>query len=393
MKWSMPSTKVVILIFQILIAFNQIATSPISVANAVSSEVSLECNRASSEAILDSWGNIYFYNSFNIRNIGTTSMQDITIRLPLSAEEVSSYDAVGPLVFAVKDLEDAKEADITFRYTLRVNENATFTVGYRMRSRTYLVTMGSWIHYNLNIRLLTGLDLTIRNLTVRVTLPEGANYKTSSLSDNILIGGLTPTIEYVFEQIDPSNAPSLTVEYEYLIFWSALRPTLWVGSITLIFGALIFHRRRRKQPSPTISDKNVKLIESFTEICDERTILWSEIDSLEDSFDNKGVGRRDYNRRKTIIQQKLRTQDRTLANLKNEIRRIEPRYAELISRIDRAENEISVLRSNIERSRAQYRSGKLSKRSFSELKDSYERNVEGAKRVIESIVIELKGEI
>ncbi|MFH0897729.1 MAG: hypothetical protein V1850_06775, partial [Candidatus Bathyarchaeota archaeon] len=352
MRWPKPSTKfeVILVIFQIVVVFTQITTNQIAVANTISPEINLKCISANSEVVLDSWGNINFHNSYSIQNIGINNIQVLTLHLPLSAEEVSAYDAVGSLGFTAKSTDNEEEVNITLRYPLRGNGGATFyndvaafTVSYRMRSRTYLTSIGSWTHYKLNLRLPISMNLTIKSLVVKVTLPEGAVYQTSSYSGNVPTGGLTPMIEYFFKDSDPAHSPTLTVDYEYSVFWSALRPTFLVGGVTLVIGYLIFYQRRRKQPSEIITDKNVTFIESFTEICDERLMLWSEIDSLEDSLDDKGIRRKDYNRKKMIMQQRLRTLDHTLTNLKSEIRKIKPRYAEIISNLEKAETAISTL--------------------------------------------------
>jgi len=155
----------------------------------------------------------------------------------------------------------------------------------------------------------------------------------------------------------------------------------------------IFHRRHRQQQASTLlTERNIKIIASFTDSCDERTILWSDLDALEEGLDTRGIGRKDYDRRKTILQRRLRTLDGNLVNLKNQIRLIESRYTELINRMETAESEIRTLRSTIERSRSQYRVGKLTKRSYMELKNNYDRKLESAKRTIENVVLELKSE-
>jgi len=397
---SLRRVEIALIVFQIVMAASQIAVGQIAVVNAASPEVDLEVRSVSVEAVLDPWGGLYFYESYSIRNIGKTSLRDITLRLPLNLEEVSAHDAGGQLDIAVKDSEDVKEVRVNLRYPLRGEEGAmtyhdacAFTVRYRMSSRPYLASTGSWLHYRLSIRLPAPLNLTFRSLTVRITLPEGARYQNSSYGGDVSTSGLTPSIDYVFNDVNPAHIPGLWVDYEYLSFWSALRPTIWIGGVTAVVGVLVLHRRSRRRPSPVVSDRSVKLIRSFTEICDERIMLWSDIDSLEESLDNRRITRKDYNRRKRIIQQRLRSLDNAFVSSKNEVGRIEPRYAELISKMERAEAEIMVIRDSVERLRAQYRSDRLSRRAYVELKDGYEKRVERAKGVIEGIIIELKGEV
>lgn len=360
----------------------------------------LECNRVNREVVVDPWGSIYFYDSYTLQNIGKATLQDMTLRLPLNAEEVTAYDTGGPLTTTLKDLEDAKEVKVRFRYPLRGKEGPTafndvgaFTVRYKVSSRSYLASTGSWLDHRLSISMSTSLNLTIRSLMVRVTLPEGAKYQSSSHSGAVSVSGITPSIDYVFKNITPVHFPGLKVGYGYLALWAALRPALWIGGVAAVISAVTLYRRRVRRPLPVVSDRRQRLFESFTVVCDERMMAWSEIDSLEESLDNKRMGRRDYNRRKRIIQQRLRSLDGALTNLKNGVRQIEPRYAERIDRLGRAEAEVAALRDNIEGLRVQYRSGKMSRRTFTNLKDDYEKRVGRAKRVIESIIIEFRGDI
>jgi len=237
-----------------------------------------------------------------------------------------------------------------------------------------------------------GLNLTIKKLNVKVILPEGAVYLNSSIKGSIPTGELTPTMEYVFQNINEAQVFTFTINYEYNIFWSGLRSTFLIGGVIFMIGILIYSSRRGK-PETVMTDTGATLIKTFTENCDERLMLWSEIDSLEDNFDDKGIGRRDFNRRKIALRQRLLTLNRTLTKLKAEVRQSNPIYTELIISLETAETEIAVLRENIERSRTQYRSGRLPRRTYTKLKEGYKKKVEDAKRVIENTVIDLKRDL
>lgn len=356
----------------------------------------LECNYAMNEAVLNEESNLHLYNSYNIRNIGRESVSNVVLALPTDAKEVSAYDTGGSLNIEVTE-GDAKKVSVILRYPLRGTENTiiyddscSFTVSYRVTNRLYITSLDTWFNYRFRF-IPAFLNFTLKKLEVKVILPEGAKYLTASSIGNISIKGLTPTIEYNFKNIAPQHMPSLSIDYNYNTFWVALRPSFWIGSIGIVISILAFQRRRR-QPIPVIFNKNTEKIKSFTEICDERIMLSSEIDTLEKRIDNKEIGRKDFNRRKKIMQQRLSTLDEAFAGLKNEVRQIDPRYALLINKLEKAEAEIVVQRENIEKFRIQNRSGKLSKRVYKELEENYEKKVESAKRTIESIIIELKAE-
>ncbi len=361
----------------------------------------LECSRVSREVAVNPLGSIYFYDSYTIQNLGKASLQSITLRLPPDAEDVAAYDAGGQLPITLSDVTDAEEAAVSFRYPLRgqvdsasFNDVGVFTIGYRVSSRSYVASTGSWLGYRLSINQPSvSLDFTVRSLTVKVVLPEGAKYQSSSLSGTVSTSGVTSSVAYAFSNVTPLSFPSIKIDYEYLVLWAALRPALWIVGIAAVIGAVTLYRRREKRLVPAAPGKRQRLIASFTEAYDERTMLLSELDSLDGDFDERRMGRRDYNRRKTIIQQRLRALDVNLSGLKSGIRQAEPRYAERVDRLTRAEAEAASLRSNLENLRVQYHSGKMSRRAFMALKDEHDKKMGRVKRIIEGIIIEFRGEI
>ncbi len=400
MRWPKPSRNVtvILVLIQIVLVLIQLGGYSIAVSTAESISPDLQCNTASSQVVLDSAGNIYFRTSYTIQDIGSNTIQVVTLHLPVDADTLAAYDSVGTLSFTTHTTASEQNVNVSLRYPLRGNtgtnyfDEATFTMSYRMNSRTMLSST-SWTQFLLNLQLPTGLNVTIHTFNVKVILPEGAAYQTSSYSGSLPTGGLTPTVEYVFQNTAPLQLIAFTINYEYNLFWSTLRPTFLVGGVSFILGAVIFRVRRGKQLKESITDSHAALIGSFTESGDEWLIQLSELEALEEDFDNKGIGRRDYNRKKMTMQQGLRTVERTLTNLKTEVGQIGPRYAALISRMVKAETAITTLRTDMEKSRAQYRAGRLPRRSYEELKENYRKKIEDAKRDVEGIIIELKREL
>ncbi|MFH0748390.1 MAG: hypothetical protein V1915_00480 [Candidatus Bathyarchaeota archaeon] len=356
----------------------------------------LECDSANSEIFLDSWGSLSFSDTYTLRNIGKLSISDIVFRFPLDAEEISAFDAGGTLSVTINNLDGEKQVKIGLRHKIRGVEGLTgfyeaysFTVKYKVNSHPPLFS-NSWGNYQLHLIFPTYLNLTLKKFSMRIILPEGAKYQASSYSGTLSMNGLTPSILYFFKNVSPVPLSPLNIDYDYSIFWVALRPTIWVGGLAVTISLFMFYRGRRRLPTLDTSNKSSKLLSSFTNASDERLMTWSELDSLEENLDNRGIGIKDYNQRKKIIQERLKALDEVLRGLKSDVRPVAPRYAELISKMEKTEAEIVALRTNISKFRTQYRSGRLSKRNFEELKHSYKQNMEGAKRTIESIIVELK---
>ncbi|MCJ7631004.1 hypothetical protein MUP77_01190, partial [Candidatus Bathyarchaeota archaeon] len=356
----------------------------------------LECGNANSEIFLDSWSSLSFYDTYTIRNIGKISISDIVLRLPLDAKEIVAFDTGGSLSVTINNLEEGKQVKISLRYKIRgidgltgFYESCSFTVKYKVTNPRSLVS-NSWGKYKLRLIFPTYLNLTLKKFSMRITLPEGAKYQASSHNGNLSMNGFTPSLLYIFKSVNPVSVSDFIIDYDYLIFWAAFRPTIWVGGLVVTISMFMLYRGRKRIPSQLTSNKNAKLLNSFTNVSDERLMTWSELDSLEENHNNRGIGVKDYTRRKKIIQERLKVLDGEWTGLKTDVSHITPRYAELTSKMEKAEAEILALRANIDKVRTQYHSGRLSKRSYEELKYSYEKKVEGSKRTIESIIVELK---
>ena len=347
----------------------------------------LECAQLTSEVVVDPWGSQYFYDSYRIQNIGWTNLNTIAFTLPSSVEDVSAYDIGGTLTVTVADGDLTKAVVIHLRYPLRgtYRDACTFTIKYRLKTTT-----SSWTRYTFSGGISSSVNLTITKFALRVTLPEGAKYVDSSHNNDLSTIGLTTSIDYDFQNVTPVDVSTVTIDYDYLVLWAGLRPAVWIGGILVLTASYTLYRRRRRGALTIVLDENVKQIRTFTDLCDERLILWADIDSLEEDFDNNRMRRRDYNRRQRILTQRLRSVERTLTNMKNDVRQIEPRYAKLIDQIERAEMDITTLQSNIAGLRTQYRTRRLSRRTYQQLKNDYEKRAEDAKRVIERAIIEIK---
>jgi hypothetical protein len=376
-----------------LILFLQLSFIPITKAD--TSSTGLRPNSVSQEIVIDPWGNVFYYDSYSISNIGEVWITYFRLQLPKEAEDISVYDMVGDLNFESEDVEDANNITIALRYPLKGGDDGyscSFTVKYRVNAEKRLTQMKLWSRYKFETEVSTDLNWTIKNYMVKVTLPEGARILQSMPSKgNVSKNLLTYSITYVFQNVTHATKFNLEVEYDYLIFWPAFRPTLWAVLIAAIIGAITVLRRRGR-PSPAFSGGDLDLIRSFVETCDRRLILWSEVESLEESLDDRGIGKNTYKRRKRVLEKRIRASNKALTNLINRMRRAGERYKSLAERVEKSEEEIKVLKAEVNRRRAQLRSGRLSKNVYKRQKRSYDQAIKKAKAIIEGVIIELKGE-
>ncbi|MEM2340316.1 MAG: hypothetical protein QXV89_03220, partial [Candidatus Bathyarchaeia archaeon] len=78
--------------------------------------------------------------------------------------------------------------------------------------------------------------------------------------------------------------------------------------------------------------------------------------------------------------------------VKDGLKKGDPRYAELIGGIERAEAEIEAAKASESQLRAQYRSGRISKEVYNSLLSASRKRGEKAEREIEAALISLRGE-
>jgi len=350
--------------------------------------------------VIDPWGNLFYYLTYDISNIEGSIIYEFDLQLPLEAEDVTVYDHIGTLYYDLSEGESVKNLTVTLRYPLRgiinnivFNDSYSFTVKYRVNVQNVVTQLDSWNHFMLKTNISTSLNWTIETYVVTITLPEGAkSLQTTPPNADISQNLFTQSISFAFQNMTSVVDLDLFVEYEYTFFWSAFRPALWIGIIVMIIGGIIIIRKRRRPYSPIVISKNVEILQSFVETCDRRLMLRSEIDSLEELFDEKRIGKKDYNRRKRILEQRIRMLNKAFAKLANGVRQEGSHYKNFVERIERTEKEITSVTGEIKRLRKQFRSRQISKNNYRKSRREYNQKLERATAAIEGIIIELKEE-
>ncbi|MDQ1279594.1 MAG: hypothetical protein QG670_856 [Thermoproteota archaeon] len=354
---------------------------------------------AGREIVLDGFGNAIFYDSYIIRNVGLTSFSKMNFTIPKNSDVLSIFDSFGALTFTRYDGGTISIVNVAFRYPLRGKEDSNrlydaynLTINYKMKQTP--ISQNSWNNYQLKTKLFINPQWKIQTLIIRVVLPEGATFLTSSPINNALImKGLTQTMVYNLQGVTTINNFDLMVQYQYVILWVALRPAIFVGIVVIAFSSIVIYRRRfKKSPRESISGENVKLVATFAEVYDEKMTLENEMRGLENDLDNGKIGKRDYNRRRSLIIEHLRLATRESSSLKEKIKQLGPQFAGLIIKIENSETEIRNLEAEINKNTARYRSRNLARDAYESLRDNNERKIEKIKVNIEGIIIELKGE-
>ncbi len=348
--------------------------------------------------VIDAWGNILAFDYYEIRNIGVDDVYGLSFTLPSNADEVTAYDAYGTLTTDIEEAVDNASVFVTFRYPLRgeyesvpFHDSYSCTIQYRLKKSEHVNQTTPLSSYQIAVEVFPCPDWTIRSLETKITFPEGAKYAQASPSPQRTSQDLfTQSITYTAKNVTQNNRYTLSITYDYNIFWSAFRPTLWIGIATVTVGGIAVLRKGKKpKPSPTPS-KDTELVMTCIEACNERMSLWIELENLEKDFENRRIRRKDFNRRRRIFTQRITSLNKEISNYESGVRRMGPKYAELVTKLKTAAGEVQAMRAEINRLKNQLRSGRLSKNAYRKQREPYEKRIQRAKEMIEEALIDLR---
>jgi len=93
-----------------------------------------------------------------------------------------------------------------------------------------------------------------------------------------------------------------------------------------------------------------------------------------------------------VVDLRLDEINKSLMEVKSELRSVSPRYDELIRRIDRAEAEAEASRASVDQVRSQYRAGKITRETYDTVMNDISKRIDRAESTVETILITLREE-
>jgi hypothetical protein len=355
-----------------------------------------DINQVSRDIRLDEWGNIVASDSYDLTNKAIWNLTEITTKLPKDAYDVYAHDRSGELsVRSEKGNETSYvNASVTLRSELKEGATTEFTVSYSLPWREF-INHQSTSNSEFALDFSEHSNMTVRRLVASITLPKGANFRSSSVSpDTVKKNALQETVAFTFYNVTPFHDVSFDLTYEHPIFWASFYPTLWMGiAVAIISIVFLMWRRAPKPPTVSLIPVSPKVLRSFVDAYEEKAKISSELESIEGLLRKGKVTRRRYKIRKKTLEGRLSALSRELANLREEIRVAGPRYANIMGQVEVAEALLEGVETDFRRAEARYRSGEVSKSAYRRLIAEYERRKERAKTTIEGVLIRLREEI
>jgi hypothetical protein len=373
-------------------------------------DMRIVCDSAIRELTLDVWGNAYVHDTYYFRNVGDEWIIWVGVQLPNAASDLLVYDHIGRIDFTVRDADAAKWVEFKSRYPVRgatYQDAYSFTVNYRLGVATFLVDFEGPVRLSIPLapweymvedsgQIRHEGNCTVDAYRVLVVLPEGAGFRQSTPEGAVSQNLFTASIQFAVHNVSAANPQDITVEYGYSPLWAAFRPGLLTVAVAVVLGLVLLYRRRQRPPAPSIpvvTGRHVEVVRLYVSVCDERLNLQTQLDSVEQAYQDRGMRRRDYNRKRRIVEERLRKLDNEYRRIRAEFRSLGPRYLELADRVEKADSEARIMQSNLARLGSQRRAGKITRAVYNKLSGGYRQNADRARAVVEAIVIELRGEL
>lgn len=357
----------------------------------------IDLNSVQRDIIVGNDGTLGVKEKYSIFNPGVI-VTSLTITLPDSSNNVMAYDEVGALWVSPQNPTAPYQVQVAPRHTLGIgsNESFTFTLTYNVAQSKYVSQLNWWGAYNFTFALLDNKDdFLFRNATVRIITPDGMSItKLQMLPQSPLSSPI---------HISPDNrsfnlqgATALTnlgfgLAFNYSPFWAAIGVIPWIAGLEVVILAFALVTRFRRGPELAVPVPVEKLRE-FVGLYDERLALTRELVVMEEEVSRGGLVKHEFRRRRKMMEQRLDELNKSLMEVKAELRGQSPRHEELMRRIDRAEAEIEASRASINQVRGQYRAGKTTRDAYDSLMNDISKRIDRAEETLETTLITLREE-
>ncbi len=349
------------------------------------------------DIIISNTGDIHVKDTYNLVNYGIP-ITSIAITLPAGATNVMAYDVVGAMWASPQNPVAPYQITVSPRYSVGVktNENFAFTLTYDVPQRTYVKQLNWWGTYNFTFVFLSNRDdFLFDKATVRVITPSGVTVENLKLPAQSPLSSPTQDDpnrkDFRFQGVTSLENVTFGLEFTYLPFRSAFEFLPWLLSLEVAVAAVVLLERIRRGPELAVPIPVEKLRE-FVGLYDERLALTRELIIMEEEVARGGLVKHEFRRRTKVMELRLDEINKSLMQVKAEIRAISARHDELIRRIDRAEAEIEVSRNSLNQVRSQYRAGKTTRETYDSMVKDITKRIDRSEEVVETILITFREE-
>jgi hypothetical protein len=349
----------------------------------------IEYEKIQQETVISGIGDIHLSTFYHVISRSEEELSDIEIDLPNTAFAISAYDAIGKLQVTLEEGNKTTQAHVNLRSALKNGEIGKFTIDYRLPWRDY-VDQISWREYGLHLTFETE-NKTIRKQDVSVTLPEGAKFLNYSVEGNVFSKSIFQEM-INFNDIEQSEDYSFNITYEYLIFWAAFRPTLWMGLVVLFVFTIAFFRQITASQAPILHSVYLDVLRSFVDAYEKKRRILLELEAVNKQAQSGKILRRQYRVRRRTLETSISAISRDLVDLREKLRKVDPKFSDTIREIEIAETELDGINMDIQRITSRYKGKRLSSEAYRKLLEEYQRRKERVEATIDGFLMRLQEE-
>src|SRR3989441_93511 len=335
-------------------------------------------------------GSIQVTDFYNMINRGH-DLSSLALPLPRNVQTATASDIIG----VVSTLTAATATDgtntVTFipRFgTVKAGAESSVRITYALPIQSYLISKGLG-RFELSFRLLDNVKFFDTTLQMKIVTPMG--FRLDSFSGQTFTTSGNQILVAVSTATPMSNL-SFTMDYQIDPFWASLSALGWAGLAVGSLAAIVLAVGATSTAGVAVSGAPSELIGRFVELYDEKSAMRLEAEKMDEDLARGALNRHEYKRRRRVIDLRIAELDRTLAPVKDQLSKANPRYQDMIKRLERAEADTQVVRTTSADLRNQYRSGRIARELYESLISDLAKRKEKAQQTMDTIVINLREE-
>jgi hypothetical protein len=335
-------------------------------------------------------GSIQVIDFYNMTNKGH-DLSSLTLPIPKNVQTASASDIIGTVNTLTATTAPDGTNTVTFipRFgTVKAGAASWVRISYALPSPSYLTSKGLG-RFELSFRMFDNVKFFEPTLQMKIVNPMG--FRLNSFSGQTFASFGNQILVQV-SMVTPMTNLSFTMDYQLDPFWASLSALGWAGLAVGSIAAIVLAVGATSTAGVAISGAPSELIGRFVELYDEKSAMRFEAEKMDEDLARGALNRHEYKRRRRVIDLRIAELDRTLAPIKDQLSKANPRYQDMIKRLERAEADIQVVRSTSADLRNQYRSGRIARELYESLISDLAKRKEKAQQTLDTIVINLREE-
>src|SRR5436853_1271424 len=335
-------------------------------------------------------GSIQVTDFYDITNKGH-DLTSIALPVPKNVRSAIASDIIpSTATLTVSTAPDGTTA-VAFAprfLTLKNGGSSSTRITYSLPTQSYLTSKGIG-RFELSFRLLDNVKFFEPLLQMKIVTPVG--FRLDSLrGQTFTVSGNQILVQV--STVTPMSNLSFTMDYQLDPFWASLSALGWAGLAVGSIAAIVLAVGATGTAGVAVSGAPSELIGRFVELYDEKSAMRLEAEKMDEDLSRGALNRHEFKRRRRVIDLRIAELDRTLAPIKDQLTKANPRYQDMIRRLERAEADIQVVRTTSADLRNQYRSGRIARELYESLISDLGKRKEKAQQTMDAIVINLREE-